>query len=821
VAALPTGTVTFLFTDVEGSTRLLEELGDGYAEALAAHRRTLRGAFERYGGVEVDTQGDAFFVAFGKASDALNAAAAGREALGAGPIKVRMGLHTGEPVVNDEGYVGIDVHRAARIAAAGHGDQILVSQSTRDLAGADSLRDLGEHRLKDLTAPERIYQLGDGDFLPLKTLHQTNLPIQPMPLVGRERELADVLRLIRTSRFVTLTGAGGSGKTCLALHAAAELVADFKDGVWFVPLSALNDPELALPTIASTIGAKDDLLEFLSSRQLLLVLDNVEQLLPAAAPKIAELLAAPNVSLFTTSRERLGVSVEHEYPVPTLPLEDAIALFTARARQLKPSFEPDDHVTEIARRLDGLPLALELAASRVKALMPDQIAHRLANALDLLTTGARDAPERQRTLRGTIEWSYDLLDEGEKDLFVRLAAFVGSFDLDAAEQVANAELDPLEGLVQKSLLRQTHEGRFFTLVTIREYTNSLLSEAPYASELRRRHAAYYLAIAEQADPLIRDGPDLATLGRMRHEHDNCRAALEFFLEERDAPGALRLVKALGYFWYVIGQLREAGIWMERALEHADEHSKLERAGALNAAAGIATHSGRGAESRAYSEQALAVWRELDDRDGIIRSLNELGNVAALDQLFEEAEAYFNQALPLATGHEDPLWLPVLQGNRAGVMLSQGRFAEARALYETVLEEARRYDYEIGVVSAFLGLVLVELGEGRPTAAARLLEQAFVISDALRFMESVGDCLNLAGALAAAKDDGEEAAWFLGAADAVDESTGSSRALPAFVWQLVEHSRVRFGHEPFGAARQKGKSTSVEAAVAAARTYLVS
>jgi predicted ATPase len=820
VAGLPTGTVTFLFTDVEGSTRLLHELGERYADALAEHRRVLREAFERHGGVEVDTQGDAFFVAFPKASAALSAATEACDALD-GPIRVRMGLHTGEPLVTAEGYVGIDVHRAARIAAAGHGGQILVSQSTRDLAGSDSLRDLGEHRLKDLTAPERIYQLGEERFGPLKTLHQTNLPVQPTALVGRERELAEVLLLIRASRLVTLTGAGGSGKTRLALHAAAELVEEFKDGIWFVALAALRDPELALATIASTIGAKEDLIEFLGSRQLLLVLDNVEQLLPAAAAKIAELLAAPNIRLITTSRERLGVSAEQEYLVPTLPLDDAVALFTARARQLKPSFEADEHVVEIARRLDGLPLALELAASRVKALMPEQIARRLASTLDLLTTGARDAPERQRTLRGTIAWSYDLLDDREKDLFVRLAAFVGSFDLEAAEHVAEAELDPLEGLVQKSLLRQTHEGRFFSLETIHEYAQALLDEASYADELRRRHAGHYVALAEQADPLIRDGPDPVALGRMRHEDDNCRAALEFLLDEQDAAGALRLVTALGYFWFVVGQLREASIWMARALALADEHSTIERARALNAAAGIATHAGDGAASRACSEQALAVWRELGETDGIIRSLNELGNVAGRAELFDEAEAYFNQALPLARDHEDPLWLPLLQANIGEVMLHRRRFAEARALYETALEQSRRYDYGIGLVSSLVGLALIELGEGQPASAAGPLDDALAKADELGFMEGIGDCLNLTGAFAAAEGAGEEAAWFIGAADAVDESSGSSRALPAFVRQLVEASRSHLGEAPFDAARQTGSSTTAEAAVTAAHAYLVS
>jgi len=405
VAELPTGTVTFLFTDVEGSTRLLQELSDEYAGALAEHRAALRDAFARHGGVEVDTQGDAFFVAFAKASDALAAATAARDALADGPIRVRMGLHTGEPLVTEEGYVGIDVHRAARIAAAGHGGQILVSQSTRDLARAESLRDLGEHRLKDLTAPERIYQLGEGDFPGLKSLNQSNLPVQPGPLFGRTNELLEVLELLASSRLVTLSGAGGSGKTRLAVQVAAEAVDGFPDGVWFVSLAPLSDAQLVLSTVAAALGAREEVHDFLREKRLLLLLDNVEQLLPQAAPTIAGLLEAPHVKLLTTSRERLAVAGEQEYPVPTLRVEDAIHLFTARARQLKPSFESDEHVAQIARRLDGLPLALELAAARVKVLTAEGIAKRLDQSLALLTAGARDAPRRQQTLRATIEWS--------------------------------------------------------------------------------------------------------------------------------------------------------------------------------------------------------------------------------------------------------------------------------------------------------------------------------------------------------------------------------------------------------------------------------
>jgi predicted ATPase len=814
VAGLPTGTVTFLFTDVEGSTRLLHELGDAYADVLAEHRRCLREAFTRHNGVEVDTQGDAFFVAFAKSTDALAAAAEGRDALAASPIRVRMGLHTGEPLLADEGYVGIDVHRAARIAAAGHGGQILVSQSTRELVGVDGLRDLGAHRLKDLTASERIYQLGDREFPPLKSLNQTNLPVQPTPLIGREDELREIHELLAEVQLLTLTGAGGSGKTRLALQAAADLAEAFADGVWFVPLATVTDPRLVEPTIEQVLGVRDGLAESLRGKRLLLLLDNLEQLLPDVAPIVASL----NATVLATSRERLNLAAEQEYEVPTLPVHDAVALFTQRARQLKPSFEPDRHVVEIAQRLDGLPLALELAASRVKALTPEQIASRLGSALGLLTTGARDAPERQRTLRATIAWSYDLLDDPEKELFEQLAVFAGSFDLNAAEEVAGAELDPLEGLVQKSLLRQGHAGRFFTLATIHEYASSLFTPGPSALGRRRRHAAYYLKLAEQEDPLLRDGPDLAALDRMRQEHDNCRAALEFFLETQDAPSALRLVTALGYFWFVIGQLREANVWMGRALALSDESCKVERARALNAAAGVANHAGDIAAAGTYSEQALTVWLELGDRDGIIRSLNELGNVAAREERFEEAEAYFNQALPLARDSGDPLWVPLLQANTGDVMLRRGRVEGARALYADALEQADRYEYETVIIGALLGLALIELVESRTMSAVPFLQRALVIADELRFMECVGDCLHLAGVFAAAVQEGEDAAWFIGAADAVDESIGSSRDLQAFVRDLLATTREQVG-DNFEEARRAGRSRTVEDAVSRALEYL--
>jgi predicted ATPase len=488
---LPSGTVTFLFTDIEGSTRLLQELGDEYVDALAEHRRLLRDAFERHGGVEVDTQGDAFFVAFARAADAVAAADDGQRALDGGPIRVRMGIHTGEPLLTEEGYVGMDVHRAARIAAAGHGGQILVSQTTRELLGdSPALRDLGDHRLKDLSAPQRLYQVGDGAFPPLKALHEMHLPQQPTSFVGRERELAEVVELARSSRFVTLTGPGGSGKTRLGLQTATELADEFDDGVWFVPLAPVDDVELVAPTIAKALGVRDDLAAHLRGKRALLLLDNLEHLLEAG-PVVGELVAAAeSVTVLATSRERLGLAAEVEYRLPMLATDEAVALFEARARALKPGFESNGEVKEICERLDGLPLAIELAAARARILTPAQILERLGRRLELLTGGARDAPERQRTLRSTIEWSYELLDQGERTLFARLAVFGASFSLEAAEEVVEADLDALASLLDKSLLRETGVGRFFLLETLKEFAAERLHDRGEADAYRLRHAEW-------------------------------------------------------------------------------------------------------------------------------------------------------------------------------------------------------------------------------------------------------------------------------------------------------------------------------------------
>ena len=472
---LPNGTVTLFFTDIEGSTRLLIELGDRYAEVLAHHRRLMREAFATHGGVEVDTQGDAFFVVFARPQDAVAAAADAQRAHAGRPIRVRIGIHTGTPTLTEEGYAGLDVHRAARVMAAGHGGQVLVSQTTCDLLdGTFGMRDLGEHRLKDLTAPQRLYQLLiEGlpvAFPALKTLEgrPTNLPVQPSPLIGREGELAEVCFLLRRNdvRLLTLTGPGGSGKTRLALQAAAELLDEHEGGTFFVGLAPVTEPELVVPTIAQTLGLREwpgrtiseTLRDYLERKTVLLLLDNLEQVVDAASA-IGDLLAScPKLSILATSREPLRLAAEREYPVDPLSSDDAVALFTERARTAKPHFDltPENEavVREICGRLDDLPLAIELAASRVKLLPLQALRDRLNERLSLLTGGARDAPERQRTLRAAIDWSFRLLAEDEQALFARLGVFPGSFSLEAAEAITGGDLEGTASLLDKSLLRQ-------------------------------------------------------------------------------------------------------------------------------------------------------------------------------------------------------------------------------------------------------------------------------------------------------------------------------------------------------------------------------
>jgi predicted ATPase len=637
----PTGTVTFLFTDVEGSTKLLHELGaEDYAQALAEHRRVVREAFGRYGGVEVDTQGDAFFVAFATAPAAL---ATAREAQAALEIPVRMGLHTGTPLLTDEGYVGTDVHRAARIAAAGHGRQVLVSAATAALL-EDDLRDLGEHRLKDLSQAERIYQLGEADFPPLKTLYRTNLPVPATPFLGREHELARVLDLLGGTRLLTLTGPGGTGKTRLALQAAAEASEDYPDGVFWVSLSPLRDPALVPEQAARAVGASDGLADFIADKRLLLLLDNFEHVIEAA-DALAELATScPRLGLLVTSREVLRLPGEQAYQVPPLDPDDGTRLFLARARAAKPDFEPDDAVSALCARLDNLPLALELAAARTSILAPAQLLERLSGRLDLLKAG-RGVDPRQQTLRATIEWSHELLDDQERRLFARLAVFRGGSTLEAAEAVCDADLDTLQSLVDKSLVRVRDEGRFWMLETIREFAAEQLEASGEAEELRRRHAEHFLQLAENARPHV-ESYSREWIDRLERDHDNTRAAADWLAATGETQKLLRLLGAMSEFWGIRGHIAEGSRRLQHALA-ADERPTPARARGLNGAADMAMGRGDNAALRRYAEAALELHRRLGDASGEAYALFQLGHGAADEEDYERAKDLAEQCNEVA------------------------------------------------------------------------------------------------------------------------------------------------------------------------------
>jgi predicted ATPase/class 3 adenylate cyclase len=623
---LPTGTVTFLFTDIERSTRLLDRLGpDRYSEELARHRRSLREAFARHGGVEVDTQGDAFFVAFRRAADAVAAADDGRRALEAGRLRVRMGVHTGEPLLTDDGYIGIDVHRAARIAAAAHGGQIVLSDTTRRLlpdGGGAAVRDLGEHRLKDMAGSERLHQLGDGDFPPLRTLDATNLPVTTSELVGRADELRELVELLRGgARLLTLTGAGGTGKTRLALQVAAELAGSLRDGVFWVPLAGLSEPELLASEVALAVGAPDDLAGFLHGRELLVLLDNFEHLV-GAAPVVTDLLAASiDLRVLVTSRAPLRLSGEREYRLEPLPPKDAVALFVDRARATGREVMADATVEAICRRLDGLPLAVELAAARTKLLAPERLLDRLDAALPMLTGGPRDAPERHRTLRATIEWSYDLLDDAGRQLFSRLSVFAGSFSLEAAEEVCGTDLDGLVALADSSLVKPIGDDRLLMLDTIAEYARERLGEVESSNEVDRRHAAFFSALAEQAYEHRFDG-EAEWSARLDTDHDDLRKALDH-LAEYDPDQALALAGALGWFWLPRGLLVEGRDRLAQALA-GSEASGRPRARALVASGALTARSGDPGAGRRLVEEGVDLWRELGDRHELASALDTLG-----------------------------------------------------------------------------------------------------------------------------------------------------------------------------------------------------
>ena len=779
---LPVGTVTFLFTDVEGSTRLLHEQGDRYAGLLADHRRTLREAFTTHDGVEVDTQGDAFFVAFARAADAVAAAEAARTALASGPMRVRIGIHTGEPIVTDEGYVGIDVHRAARIAAAAHGGQIVLSESTRQLIdGETAVRDLGEHRLKDLARAERLYQIGDADFPPLHTVDATNLPVALGPLVGREQELRELVALLSNgTRLLTLTGPGGTGKTRLALQVAAELVGTMEDGVFWVPLIGLSDPELLTSELAQTLGAPDDLVAFLRGRELLVLLDNFEHLLESA-PQVGVVLGAcARARVLVTSRAPLRIAGEQEFRVEPLDAGDAATLFVERARAVGRELTPDATVEQICRRLDGLPLAVELAAARTKLLAPERLLGRLDSVLPILTGGARDAHERQRTLRATIEWSYDLLDPDARELFARMSVFAGTFPLEAVEEVCDGDLDTVAALVDSSLLRPIGDDRFLMLDTIQEYARGRLAVLQDADELRRRHATFFSVIAEEAYDRRREA-EAESSERLEADHDDLRAALDW-LEVSDPDRALELAGALGWFWLSHGLLDEGCRRLATSLEQSTAPGRS-RARALTWSGGLVARHGEAAQGRAQLETAIALWAELGDRAEEAAARDLLGWLLVYDLGDAEvALQVFEQSLELSRqlgdeGGETRALVGVCQ-----VLVALGQSERAEALSRALLERAAGDPRTEHFAYHFLADCALIRGETREA------EQRYRAS--LRAALSLGDVIEASfevqgvAMAAAGSGDAARALRLAGAVEALWESLGTSLSI-AFWDELLE------------------------------------
>jgi predicted ATPase len=805
---LPSGTVTLLFTDIEGSTRLLSQLGDAYADALAEHRRVLRHAFERHGGVEVDTQGDAFFIAFASANGAIAAADQAQTDLA---LPVRMGIHTGEPQRTGEGYVGLDVHQAARICGVAHGGQVVVSQRALDASGGQAVfRDLGLHRLKDLSEPVRLYQVGDREFPRLRSLNATNLPARPNPLVGRERELEELTALlVGSARLVTVTGPGGAGKTRLAFEAAAGLTETFSDGVFWAPLASVRDAELALPTVEESIGAKTALAEHVDEKRMLLLLDNFEQLLPAA-PELAALLGrCPNLKLLVTSRAPLRLRGEHELHVPPLQDDDAVGLFMQRARAIRPRLEPDATVAEICGRLDGLPLAIELAAARVRVLEPPALLAQLERRLPVLTGGARDLPARHQTLRATIAWSYDLLASAERTALARLAVFAGRWSAEAAETVCEARLETLESLVEQSLVG-FHTGRFTMLQTIREFAVEQLRERREEDELRLGHAEYFLARAEHAGAAITTREGAEELAALEQDNENVLAALGWLVSTSRAQPALRMGGALRLFWGARGHAAAAIPLLEQALELDGAVPGPVRAKALAALASCIASRGELDRTEALFQQAQRLYEESGDRYGAALSLLQRAYFRAQRSDLERAEALASQALALAEQLDDTS-LDGLAYNHLGLIaMLRGDLAEAAQLLEKARAAWQQWGNQIGAAAALSNLAMVLLLSNEVDRAEPLAQRSLAENRALGHELHVAGSLSVLGAIALERGRPDEAAAYLAESLATNRDLSETvdamdnvellaltfppdrAAIAAQCWGAVEASRERLG-----------------------------
>lgn len=855
------GVVTLMFTDIEGSTRLLQTLGERYPAVVQQHRDIMRAAFSRWKGYEHGTEGDSFFVVFAAASDALSAIVEAQRALAAHAwpdgceVRVRAGLHTGEPVVVGGDYFGIDVHRAARIGSAAHGGQVVASKVTIDLcpvlpAGV-SVVDLGEHRLKDLDEPEHLFQLAieglPSTFPPIKSLETpTNLPAEMTPLVGRERESAEVAAVLASedARLVTLTGPGGTGKTRLATHVAREVMDRFKHGVTFVALGSVSDARAVPGAIESAMDlpgvpgkpALENVAHHLRDRTALLVLDNFEHLTEAAASVAALLSGAPKVKAIVTSRAPLRITGEREYPVPPLALpgaadcdvesisrSPAVALFVERARRVRASFELTasnaTEVGELCSRLDGLPLAIELAAARVRILTPAQILARLGERLTLLTGGARDVPARQQTLRDAIAWSYDMLEPDAAALFRRLGVFAGA-TLEAAEAIASDLPDVvglLELLTDQSMLRHGDDGRFRMLETIRAYAVEQLEAAGEAAEMRARHAEFFARLAEEAEPGLREGAAQAEWRRaLLADDDNLHAALTWTLEGAgDRSVGVRLAGSLWRFWYMRARVVDGSKWLRLARDAAAGEPVAVRARLSQRLGIMLDQRAETADAIRLFAEAVELYREAGDRRAEAAALNSLGAATRGDGRSEEAMRFFEQSLAIKESLGDIAGAATSVFNMAEVALDALELDRAFELFGRAAELDRRCGDEWGLASDRSRVAMVALYRGDLDEAGRTFRETlgtFVeIGDEDRIAETIASLAGEAGA----RGDLERSARLAGASDALWERLG----LPlkpldrAHFERHLAPARAGLSAEEFGRAWDEGRAMTTEQAIA--------
>jgi predicted ATPase/class 3 adenylate cyclase len=807
---LPTGTVTFLFTDIEGSTKLVQRLGSDFRGVLEEHNRILREAIRGAGGVDRGTEGDAVFAVFTTADAAVGAAVSAQRTLAEHgwpegvAVRVRMGLHTGEGIPGGDDYIGMDVHRAARIAATGHGGQIVVSRATAGLVEGSlpqgvSLRELGAHRLKDLPDPERISQVVvpglPQDFPPLRSLEvASNLPAFPTAFVGRHDDLSALRERLEGARLVTITGPGGTGKTRLAIEAARMERERYPDGVTFVDLSATTEHELVCHDIAQGLGLRpsgrdpvwDAVAAHLRSQTALLVLDNFEQVLDAA-PEVGGVLAeAPGVTVLATSREALGIRGEHLYPLSPLGVRDAgpsdaVELFVDRARAMDPSFEPDAAtvatVAEICARLDGMPLAIELAASRLRAISIDELLARLDRRLPLLTTGPRDAPDRQRTLRGAIEWSHDLLDEPERVLFRRLGVFAGGWILWILDRIVDPDgelgdlLDLCSSLVQKSLVqREAGSDRYSMYETIREFALEKLEEAGELAEVRERMAEQVTLLVEDAEPNLIGEDRRVWIERLAENHENVRAGLEWSVELDRAELGLRILAAVWRFWQYRGHLAEGRRWAEQVLALPSAQARTaERARGLLAAAGIVYWQGDYAGMEPYVLESLEIARELGDEGATAEAEYNLSFVAQLLRNdWEECRRFLDAAEARFRALGDRAALGRIAMARSFIGNTHGDFSSTRAYAEEALEYLRDTGDRETYAQAMGSVALANMELGEFDVAEETMQKVLRMN--LDAMNTTGFLMGFyfLSTLANARGDYERSARLWGAAEGLQE-----------------------------------------------------